>query len=162
MYVLWLSGYAWTWLCHSPAVYHVWFRFDDEHWCWTHDVAAKTLLLFIPNLPWPEFSCLCVFCCWLMLLNDDISWPRFLVDAVVHVLMIYMMNMMMMNLCCCCPNLCHAQNFPWFCWLLLVCCSWDVCMRDMLFAMAVWSIWKLLIECWTLMLNVCPAVVYES
>lgn len=54
---------------------------------------------------------------------------------------------------CCCINLAAAAQtyeLPRIShdvgWLLLVCCSWGVCMRDMLVAMAAWSI--LFESCW--------------
>jgi hypothetical protein len=59
---------------------------------------------------------------------------------------------LMLQVPCCCYDELPITSHD-FGWLLLVCCPWGVGMRDMLFAMAVWSILleKWLIGCWTLM-----------
>lgn len=58
-------------------------------WCWStinNGIDTANALLFIPNFPGQISHIYVCFADWLILLTDDISWPRFfLTNTVVHV-----------------------------------------------------------------------------
>ena len=121
-----------SWMCACYAVYMLsctcvlldmmlinicchafWILVEIACWWWAcfdyminNRIDAANALVFIPNFPWPDFPCLCVFC-WLI--NIAHWWyfmATFFANTVVHVLLILMMNLvdecMILLLCLSC------------------------------------------------------------